>query len=427
MSKLPIILSDRRRRNLGEPDTLMRNRYIEPNPILSDNDPALVSRPGKRYWTAVGTGGIRGMFQQAGAFNGDLFVMSGQELYRIDKLGAQTLIASDFYGAASNLPVYMACTGDVGTIPPFLYIADGQTLRVYTDQGFARGILVTSGAAPADNDVVQIGTVYYKFVASGVDTGSPAGTLANPWLVLNGATFIQAIDSLKLAINGSGVAGTDYSTNLTANADAVAQISTTSGLYVYAREAGAFGNAIVTTETSAVLSWSNGGTMTGGGSPTCTQVAVPDDVAVTGVAYISGYMIVLPAQGEGINGRFYWIEPGSTVIDPLNYATAERSPDAITQVIVFNDQFWLCGQTTTEVWYVAGDPAAPMQRLQGVVIDRGVFPGTAVKVKDLMILIDQDGGVFAVKGGEQRISTPDIEERIRASITIQNMLTSSES
>jgi hypothetical protein len=91
--------------------------------------------------------------------------------------------------------------------------------------------------------------------------------------------------------------------------------------------------------------------------------------------------------------------------------------------VVFNDQFWLCGQTTVEVWYPTTDTAAPMQRMQGVVIDRGVFPGTAVKVKDLMIIVDQDGGVFAVKGGEQRISTPDIEERIRKSISKQNMLT----
>jgi hypothetical protein len=412
MAKLPLILADRRRRNLAEPDTLMRNRYLEPNPILSDGDPSLTARPG-----------IRGMFQQAGAFHGDLFVMSGKELYRVDKLGQTTLIANDFYGSENNTPVYMACTGDVGSIPPFLFIADGQTLRVYTDQGFASNHLQTSGGAPADNDVVRLGDSYYKFVSTSVNAGTPAGTLANPWLVKNAATFIQAMDSLKLAINGTGVAGTDYSTNLTANLTAQAQISTATGLYVYAREAGAFGNAVVTTETSAALSWAGGGTLTGGGSPTCTQIAVPNDVAVLGVAYIKGFLIVLPAQGSGINGRFYWIEPGSTIIDPLNFATAERSPDAITQVIVFNDQFWLCGQTTTEVWYVTTDVNAPMMPLQGVVLDRGVFPGTAVKIKDLMILVDQDGGVFEVKGGEQRISSPDIEERIRQSIVKQNMLT----
>lgn len=424
MPKIPLAFSNRRRRVLGEPDVTLRNRFVEPNPVLSDGDFSLAARPGRRYWKTVGTGGIRGMFQQAGAFNGDLFIMSGKSLWRVDGAGGLTELANDFYGSENNLPVSMACTGDVGTVPPFLFIADGQTLRVYTDDGFALGHLQTSGAAPANNDVVQLGTLYYKFTSGSVDTGTPAGTLANPWLVKNEATFVQAMDNLKAAINATGTLGVTYSSGLTLpNGQATAYISTSTGLYVHAVTPGLGGNGIPTTETSAVLSWTNGATLAGGGTPSVTQVSVPDDLAVTGVVFISGFIIAIPAQGQGVNGRFYWIEPADTVIDPLNFATAERSPDAITQAIVFNDQFWLCGQTTTEVWYVTTDPLAPMQRMQGVVIDRGVFPGTAVKVKDLMIIVDQDGGVFAVKGGEQRVSTPDIEERIRKSIAKQNMLT----
>ena len=146
---------------------------------------------------------------------------------------------------------------------------------------------------------------------------------------------------------------------------------------------------------------------------------MPDDAGIIDVAFIASYVICIPAQGQGINGRFYWIEPGETVIDPLNYATAERAPDPLNGVIVFNDQFWLVGEKTTEVWYPTGDITAPMRRVQGMVFDRGAWQGTAVQVKDSMIITDAEGAVWQLGNGTKRISTPDIEERIRESIQRQ--------
>jgi hypothetical protein len=54
--------------------------------------------------------------------------------------------------------------------------------------------------------------------------------------------------------------------------------------------------------------------------------------------------------------------------------------------------------------------------LQGVTFDRGTWEGTAVQVKESMIVVDADGGVFQIAGGLKRISRPDIEERIRVAI-----------
>lgn len=156
------------------------------------------------------------------------------------------------------------------------------------------------------------------------------------------------------------------------------------------------------------------------GGGTVTQVVVPDDLGVFSVGFIAGYIIVVPTQGQGVNGRFYWIDPGDKTIDPLNFATAERAPDPVYQVVVFGDQFWLPGQTTTEVWYPTGDPIAPMQRLQGVVFDHGTIEGTALQVKDSMMVVDKDGGVFQIKGGMERVSNPSIEERIRFAIELDN-------
>lgn len=152
---------------------------------------------------------------------------------------------------------------------------------------------------------------------------------------------------------------------------------------------------------------------------TFSAVVTPDDVGISDVCYTSDYVIVIPAQGQGINGRFFWINPGETTIDPLNFATAERSPDSIVQVIAVGDQFWLLGTNSTEVWYPTGDQAAPFQRVQGRLFDRGVWGGTAVQVKDAVILVSPDGRVYSIDSGPTPISTPAIEEQIRNAIRAQ--------
>lgn len=427
MTKIPLAASDRRRRALREPDVLMRNRFVEQNPVLNDG-PSYPARPGLRYWKQIngGTGPIRGVFQQPGAFDDDLFAVAYNSLFRIDRItGAATLITNQLSGGEQGV-VRMTATGDVGTIGPRLYIADGRALLCYMENGFATGRLNFSVQA-ADGDVIRLGSTYYRMTNAGaLDAGAPAGTLANPWRVLIGpASIIQSLTNLYNAINASGVPGTDYSTALvTPNADAMGTDAVATDLYVRALADGAFGNAVVTTETGANMSWVQGGTLTNGGTPGVIQIVTPDEVGVIDVAMINSFVIVIPAQGEGINGRFYWIEPGETVIDPLNFATAERSADPIYQCVVFNDSFWLPGQNSNEVWYMTGNLAAPVLRQQGIVFDRGVIPGGALQVKDSMVLISPDGSVIQIQGGQKVISTPDIAERLRKAINYSNVYNS---
>jgi hypothetical protein len=170
------------------------------------------------------------------------------------------------------------------------------------------------------------------------------------------------------------------------------------------------------------MSW-GGATLSGGGTPTLRQVYVPDDLGAISLDHINSYVIVVPVQDEdlGSNGRFYWIKPGEITIDPLDFATAERSPDNIHQVIVFSDMFWLCGQKTTEPWITTGNADAPMERYRGILFDRGSWEGTAVQVKDSLIVADEEGAVWQIRGGLQRITEghPDIEERIRRALEIE--------
>lgn len=416
MVKVNFRTSDFRRQVAGAGDLILKNRYFEENPFLTDDGAALLARPGMRRLKHLGSGPIRGIHSEAGAFNGDLFVASGAEMYRMDSNLNATSIYTNLYNPGKGF-VNMAITAAIGTTPEYLFFADGRNLYVYVENGYANGALTGS---IADNDVICIDTMYYQVTSSPLDEGNPAGTSSNPWRVALGTVPTDAFENLYNAVNGTGVPGTDYSTDLEKNLFVRATNYSANLMHVRAVEAGAVGNAIVTTTTGTGNSWTNGDRLTGGGEPYVQQVFMPDDVGVTDVAVVSSFVIVIPTQTDGYQGKFYWIDPGEIFVDPLNFATAESSPDGVYGVEVLGDQFWLPGESTTEVWYPTGDAATPMRRLQGVVLDRGSWQNTAQAVHESMVIVDADGGVFLVRGGTpQRVSTPDIEEEIRNAISLQ--------
>jgi len=283
MAKIPIQLGKTTiRRDVGKiANITLKNRFFESNPVLNPEETSAIARPGLRKWLDVGNGPIRKIFSAPGVFNGDLFVVSEYDLFRITEAGAITNLGtvSSILGNRIN----MAATSPIGAVSEMLYISVGEALYLYTD---------------------------------------------------------------------------------------------------------------------SVLS----------------QVTVPDDLGALDVAHINSYIIVIPSQEGENTGRFYWIEPGEITIDTLDFATAERSPDGINQVVVFSDMFWLCGAQTTEPWITTGEPLAPMERFRGILFDRGTWEGTAIQVKDSLILADSDGAVFQIQGGLKRISTPAIEEMIRKAI-----------
>lgn len=420
MVKVNFNTSDFKRQVADAPALMLKNRYFEQNPALTEDGASLLARPGLRRFVDVGAGPIRGLFSEPGTFNGDLFAASYDSLYRVSTAGVSTLVSSGLASPDFGI-VNMAITGNIGDVPEFLFFCDGQALYVYVEGGYANGTIT---GTPANTDVIRMDNTYYQFTSGSVDAGTPAGTAGNPWLVALGGAALISWQNFFAAIGAAGVAGTTYSTALTAHPTIDGVTVETTGVQVRANFLGAGGNALVTTETGAAIAW-GAATLTGGGSPTVFQVQMPDDVGVIDVAVVNSFVIVVPAQGAGINGRFYWIEPGEIVVDPLNFATAERSPDPISGVEVVGDQFWLPGESTTEVWYVTDDPTNRMRRLQGVVFDRGTWENTAVAIHENLIITDADGGVFLIKGGQpQRISTPDIEEQIRTAIGLQSLLTS---
>jgi len=402
------------RRGVANDELFLRNRYFESNPVLSEEGNSLLARPGLSTLVTLGQGPVRGIYSEEGSFDGDLFAASYESLYRVDKNLTVTNLYTGLFSPDTGV-VNMTSTAPIGDVPEYLFFADGRNLFLFIENGFAKGTL---SGTPVNGDVVRIGPVYYQFTTGSVNAGTPAGTVGNPWLVKVGLGSTQSFDSLRAALDISGVAGTDYSTATTANPEAKGIAVSTGTFVAQATAVGILGNGVVTTETGG-LSWASG-TMTGGGTPGVTTVEMPEDIGVIDVATINSFVIVIPVQEDEFIGRFYFIEPGETTVNPLNYATAERSPDGINGVEVLGDQFWLPGPGSTEVWYVSNDPINRMQRLQGVVFDRGTWEGTAVAIHEQLIVCDANGAVFQISGGTpQRISTPDIEEQIRKAIEEQ--------
>lgn len=418
MANIPLIPTDIERQVAKEPQISLLNRFAERNPALSEEPVAVIARPALKKFVTVGDGPVRKLYNQPGTFDDDLFAVSGLNLFRITNQGVDTdigVIGTDTIGSVS-----MAATAPIGdTVPAYLFIADGGVLWFYTENGSAVGHLQASGAI-ANNDVIVLNGVYYQWTNGAVDTGTPAGTVGSPWLVKLGVSNILSLTSMFHAINLSGEPGVDYSTVTTENPYVAGASVSANDLYVIAKVAGTAGNAYTTTETGANISW-GGATMSGGGDAQLRQVQMPEDYGAISVAVINSYVIVIPVQEETIKGRFYWIEPGEVTVDPLNFATAERSPDGLHQVVVFGDFFWLLGQKTTEPWQTTGNPDAPMQRFQGILFDRGSWEGTAIQIKDSLFVVDEDGGVFQINQGQRRVSQgrPDIEERIRRAMQQQ--------
>lgn len=153
------------------------------------------------------------------------------------------------------------------------------------------------------------------------------------------------------------------------------------------------------------------------GAAALASVVVPDGLGVVSLDIINSYTMVVIADSQ----RVYWINPGELTIDPLNFFEAERSTDWVHQVRTVGDQFWLLGYETTEVWRHTGNAAAPFQRIEGRLFDQGIWGGTAVKIKNDVVVVGNDGMVFRVGAGPEPVSNPGIAEMIRNAIKAEGL------
>lgn len=419
MVTIPLGVQAYKRKFAGEPEVKLVNRFLETNPTNLREKSALLTRAGSNPLTKFDGGGPlaanRNQFNLPGLFNGDLFGVAGPNLYRYASDGTLTHIEGLINGSGFVTYGWMKGIGY-----EYLFIADGLLLQYYDGGTQATGVLTSSNTA-VTNQIIQIGGVYYGWNAA-VDTNAPNGTAAHPWLANPGTDPIQAMANL---INFDGVRGVDFSTalggpNPAYSASANDSVPPATQLTITATSEYTDGNSISTTVVSgADLSWGHA-TLTGGGVHVLHGVEMPDGDAALALASLDGYVLV----SVGNSQKFWWLEPGTTVINGLDFAEKESNPDNIVDMVTIGDQLLICGAASVESWYATGNSEAPWAPYEGRVYRRGVIEGTPTAVKDALILVGDDGVVYSIgytygdtsRYGVNRISTHAIEERIRTQL-----------
>lgn len=426
MVSIPLAMSDWRRETAEEPVVKVQNRFFEQNPSNLQEGSSLLMRPGMRYFTSLGTSPILSMYSQDGAFNNDLFAIQTDAVRRIKKNGTFTENVTKPFSAYLTSTNQGCFSNAIGSTPSNFFFVRGNKLDCYCHLPVAYGTLTLTGQ-PEDLSVVQLGDVYYKFVAGSVDAGSPAGTSADPWLVNRGTTQGEAVTNLIKAVNGVGSAGTDYSSILRKNSFVNAdEYVDDNSIVFYATFGGVDGNTLATTVASTTVMSFATATLEGGAisGDTSRAFAVPlpaDDgdpflreISVKAVVSIASYVVVIiDSEYNGTSGRFYWINPGETWIDPLSFATTESNPDSIVSVRVLGDQLWFLGKDSVEVWSVSGNADLPFIKQGGMTLNYGALENTDIVIGQEVIFAERSGIVYSMGAGVKRISTNAVEEQIR--------------
>ena len=149
---------------------------------------------------------------------------------------------------------------------------------------------------------------------------------------------------------------------------------------------------------------------------TFERITDPDFLGADQVTYLDGYFIFNKPNSQ----QFYFTDINAITFDALDIASAEGSPDYLVGLIVNNQNLFLFGERSTEVFYNSGDANAPFSRIQGAVIDVGcAAPFSIARAAGMIFFIGGDstgsGIVYKLQGFQnQRISTPAIEKIIRS-------------
>jgi hypothetical protein len=147
-----------------------------------------------------------------------------------------------------------------------------------------------------------------------------------------------------------------------------------------------------------------------------SQISDADFPGAVTVGYLDGYFVFNEPQSQRV-----WVTSllDGTAIDPLEFASAEGSPDQLVAAIVDHREAWLFGTNSIEVWYDAGGADFPLQRIQGAFNEIGLAAAYSVaKLDNGLFWLGSDsrgqGIVYRSNGYTgKRISTHAVEWQIQ--------------
>jgi hypothetical protein len=146
------------------------------------------------------------------------------------------------------------------------------------------------------------------------------------------------------------------------------------------------------------------------------EITDPDFPGAVTVSYLDAYFVFNEPNSQRI-----WVTSllDGTQVDPLDFASAEGSPDGVVGVISDHRELWVFGSDSVEVWYNAGLADFPLTRIQGAFNEIGcVAPFSIAKLDNGLFWLGTDargqGIVYRANGYTgQRISTHAIEWQIQ--------------
>jgi hypothetical protein len=146
------------------------------------------------------------------------------------------------------------------------------------------------------------------------------------------------------------------------------------------------------------------------------QITDGDFPGASVVGYLDGYFVFIEPNSQRV-----WVTSllDGTSIDPLDFASAEGSPDGLVSMIIDHREVWLFGTNSVEVWYDAGLTDFPLQRVQGAFNEIGCAAVYSVaKLDNAIFWLGSDargnGIVYRANGYTgQRVSTHAIEYAIQ--------------
>ena len=147
------------------------------------------------------------------------------------------------------------------------------------------------------------------------------------------------------------------------------------------------------------------------------EITDPDFEGAKTVSFLDGYFVFSQPDSQK-----FWVTnllDGSS-IDPLDFASAEGSPDRLVSLIVDHREVWLFGTSSVEVWYNAGGGDFPLERIQGAFNELGCAAAYSVaKLDNGLFWLGADargqGIVYRSNGYTGvRISTHAIEWQIQS-------------
>jgi hypothetical protein len=146
------------------------------------------------------------------------------------------------------------------------------------------------------------------------------------------------------------------------------------------------------------------------------QITDPDFPGAVTVAYVDGYFVF-----NQPNSQLMWVTEllDGTSIDPLNFASAEGSPDGLVAIAGNFREVWAFGTNSIEVWYNNAGLAFPFERIQGAFNELGLAaPYSVAKMDNGLFWLGRDrrgqGIVYKANGYTgQRISTHAVEWQIQ--------------